>query len=98
MFLRSDKEKNEEEILEMKEMAFAKKKEREEKLLKKARESINQWGKDSVTTLGVDRDRDGEESEDEDEDNVEALNSFGRTTSSSLSASVLTWLTNIAGR
>ncbi|GMH79110.1 hypothetical protein TrST_g1205 [Triparma strigata] len=97
LFLRSDKEKNEEEILEMKEMAFAKKKEREEKLLKKARENINQWAKDSAPTFGVDRDSDGEESDDEDEDNVEALNSFGRTTSSSLSASVLTWLTNIAG-
>ncbi|GMI02432.1 hypothetical protein TrLO_g24, partial [Triparma laevis f. longispina] len=96
LFLRSEKVKNEEEILEIKEMALAKRKEREQKLLKKAESRPKEWIKEGEGFL-PEGDSDDEDDEDEDESNVEALNSFGRSTSSSLSASLLTWLTNIAG-
>lgn len=97
LFLRSDKVKNEEEILEIKEMALAKRKEMEQKMLKKAESRPKEWIKEGEGFL-PEGDSDDEDDEDEDESNVEALNSFGRSTSSSLSASLLTWLTNIAGR
>eukprot|EP00518_Triparma_eleuthera_P023023 CAMPEP_0197561062 /NCGR_PEP_ID=MMETSP1320-20131121/24421_1 /TAXON_ID=91990 /ORGANISM="Bolidomonas sp., Strain RCC2347" /LENGTH=1592 /DNA_ID=CAMNT_0043122663 /DNA_START=58 /DNA_END=4832 /DNA_ORIENTATION=- len=94
LFLRSEKTGAEERALADKQLASERRKAAEaSEVLDRARKSGGMWAKSTG-----ERDRsDSEDEEDETEGDLEALNSFGRTTSSSVSANLLTWLTNIAG-
>ena len=94
LFLRSEKTGAEERALADKQLASERRKAAEaSEVLDRARKSGGMWAK---STGEGDR-SDSEDEEDETEGDLEALNSFGRTTSSSVSANLLTWLTNIAG-